>query len=240
MEKTSPPSGLPASKVSSNTDEVSSKTDARNRFRYLTQQIKTRLHIWCIGVGSPRRWLRRLYDSVLQWAESPYGEWALFFMAVSESSFFPIAPDVLLIALAVAVPQRSFRYALTCTCGSVLGGMLGYLIGLKFMDLMGFPLIRFYGLMDRYESVKELFHRYDALAVAVAGFTPIPYKVFTIASGAFRIDFATFVMASLAMRTRRRAMYLGSAPPSSMRTSQYRAASGSLPRTLLCRAEMVS
>ena len=146
------------------------------------------------------QWLRYLYDRVLRWAESPYGEWALFFLALSESSFFPIAPDVLLIALAIALPHKSFRYALTCTCGSVLGGMLGYLIGLKFMDLLGFPVIQFYGLMDKYEAVSALFHRYDALAVAIAGLTPIPYKIFTIAGGAFRIDFVTFVLVSLASR----------------------------------------
>ena len=140
------------------------------------------------------RWLRYLYDQVLQWAESPYGEWALFFLAFSESSFFPIAPDVLLIALAIAIPQRSFRFAITCTCGSVLGGMLGYLIGLEFMDMLGFPVIRFYGMMDKYESVRALFNRYDALAVAIAGFSPVPYKIFTIAGGAFRIDFTTFVL----------------------------------------------
>jgi membrane protein YqaA with SNARE-associated domain len=146
------------------------------------------------------QWLRRLYDRVLRWGESPYGEWALFVLAFSESSFFPIAPDVLLIALAIAIPRRSFRYALTCTCGSVLGGMLGYLIGLEFMDMLGFPVIRFYGLMDKYESVRMLFNRYDALAVAIAGFSPIPYKLFTIAGGAFRIDFTKFVLASLVSR----------------------------------------
>jgi membrane protein YqaA with SNARE-associated domain len=146
------------------------------------------------------QWLRHLYDRVLRWGESPYGEWALFVLAFSESSFFPIAPDVLLIALAIAIPRRSFRYALTCTCGSVLGGMLGYLIGLEFMDMLGFPVIRFYGLMDKYESVRMLFNRYDALAVAIAGFSPIPYKLFTIAGGAFRIDFTKFVLASLVSR----------------------------------------
>lgn len=146
------------------------------------------------------RWLRSLYERVLRWAESPYAEWALFLVAISESSFFPIAPDVLLIALAIAVPGRSFRYALNCTCGSVLGGMLGYLIGLKFMDLVGFPIVRFYGLADHYQHVRDLFQRYDALAIAIAGFTPIPYKIFTIAAGAFRIDFTTFVLASVASR----------------------------------------
>jgi membrane protein YqaA with SNARE-associated domain len=146
------------------------------------------------------RWLRSLYERVLGWAESPYAEWALFFLAISESSFFPIAPDVLLIAMAIAIPRRSFRYALNCTCGSVLGGMLGYFIGMKFMDLVGFPIIRFYGLMNNYQHVRELFHRYDALAIAIAGFTPIPYKLFTIAGGAFGIDFTTFVLASVASR----------------------------------------
>ena len=83
--------------------------------------------------------LRRLYDWVLHWADTPYGAWALFLLAFAESSFFPIPPDVLLIALAIAVPLRSFRYAAIATAGSVLGGMAGYGIGWGFWTALGTP-----------------------------------------------------------------------------------------------------
>ena len=85
--------------------------------------------------------LRRLYDWVLHWAETPYSTWALFVLAFCESSFFPIPPDILLVSLAVAVPKKSFRYALICSVGSVLGGCFGYLIGWKFMTIIGNKII---------------------------------------------------------------------------------------------------
>jgi membrane protein YqaA with SNARE-associated domain len=147
--------------------------------------------------------LRRLYDWVLSWSETPYGSWALFLLAFSESSFFPIPPDILLIALAVAIPKRSFKYALICSAGSVLGGCFGYLIGWKFMDLMGNHIIEFYGLTPKIEYIKILYNRYDAWAVGIAGFTPIPYKVFTISAGIFSINFMVFVIASVVSRSAR-------------------------------------
>ena len=85
--------------------------------------------------------IRRLYDWVLKWAESPYGAPALFLLAFAESSFFPIPPDVLLIALAISIPSRSFRFALICALGSVLGGILGYFIGLEFYEIIGKKII---------------------------------------------------------------------------------------------------
>ncbi len=147
--------------------------------------------------------LRRLYDWVLSWSETPYGSWALFLLAFSESSFFPIPPDILLIALAVAIPKRSFKYALICSAGSVLGGCFGYLIGWKFMDLMGNHIIELYGLTPKIEYIKILYNRYDAWAVGIAGFTPIPYKVFTISAGIFNINFMVFVIASVVSRSAR-------------------------------------
>ncbi len=147
--------------------------------------------------------LRRLYDWVLSWSETPYGSWALFLLAFSESSFFPIPPDILLIALAVAIPKRSFKYALICSAGSVLGGCFGYLIGWKFMDLMGNHIIELYGLTPKIEYIKILYNRYDAWAVGIAGFTPIPYKVFTISAGIFSINFMVFVIASVVSRSAR-------------------------------------
>ncbi len=147
--------------------------------------------------------LRNLYDWVLHWAETPYGTWALFLLAFSESSFFPIPPDILLIALAVAIPKKSLKYALICSVGSILGGCFGYLIGWQFMSTIGEGIIDFYGLTQKYDYIKNLYINYDAWAIGIAGFTPIPYKVFTITAGAFNINFPVFVIASLVSRSAR-------------------------------------
>lgn len=147
--------------------------------------------------------LRRLYDWVLHWAATPYSAWALFLLAVAESSFFPIPPDILLIAMCVALPLRSFRYALICSAGSVLGGCLGYLIGWQFMASLGIRIVEFYGLTDKVAAIEVLYQTYDAWAVGIAGFTPIPYKVFTITAGMFKIDFGVFLVASLVSRSAR-------------------------------------
>jgi membrane protein YqaA with SNARE-associated domain len=147
--------------------------------------------------------LRRLYSWVLHWAETPYGSWALFLLALSESSFFPIPPDVLLIALAVSIPKKSFKYALICTAGSLIGGCLGYLIGWQFMITVGEKIIQFYGLTHKMQYIKDLYMQYDAWAIGIAGFTPIPYKVFTISAGAFDINFTVFIIASAISRAAR-------------------------------------
>ncbi len=147
--------------------------------------------------------LKKLYDWVLHWAHTPYGVPALFGISFAESSFFPVPPDVLQIALSISRPAKSFYYALVSSIASVLGGMAGYGIGLFLMDLLGWPVLHFYGLETKYEMVRELFHKYDAWAVAIAGFTPIPYKLFTIASGAFGISFGVFVIASVLSRSAR-------------------------------------
>jgi len=113
--------------------------------------------------------LRNLYDWVLHWAETPYGTWALFLLAFSESSFFPIPPDILLIALAVAIPKKSLKYALICSVGSILGGCFGYLIGWQFMSTIGEGIIDFYGLTQKYDYIKNLYTNYDAWAIGIAG-----------------------------------------------------------------------
>jgi len=148
-------------------------------------------------------WIRQIYDRCLLWVQSPYGVWALFFLAVAESSFFPIPPDVFLMVLCIAVPRKSFRYAAVCAAGSVLGGMLGYGLGLGFMDTIGVKILELYGLQDKYEVVQNLYRQYDALAVGAAGFTPLPYKLFTITAGAFKINFVTFTLVSLVSRSAR-------------------------------------
>jgi membrane protein YqaA with SNARE-associated domain len=148
-------------------------------------------------------WIRQIYDRCLLWVQSPSGVWALFFLAVAESSFFPIPPDVFLMVLCIAVPRKSFRYAAVCAAGSVLGGMLGYGLGLSFMDTIGVKILQLYGLQDKYEVVQSLYRQYDALAVGAAGFTPLPYKLFTITAGAFKINFVTFTLVSLVSRSAR-------------------------------------
>jgi len=148
-------------------------------------------------------YIRRIKEWVESYASKPHAAWALFIIAFAESSFFPIPPDVLLIALAVVAPRKSFKYALICSAGSVLGGMAGYLIGKEFFELVGRPIIEFYGVGGQYEKVRLLYEENAFAAIAVAGFTPIPYKVFTIAAGAFDIPFATLVSASVLSRSAR-------------------------------------
>lgn len=148
-------------------------------------------------------WLKRLYDWVLTWANTRWAVPALFALAFAESSFFPVPPDVLLLALAMSIPSRSLYYALICSIGSVLGGALGYLIGYYFMEAIGLKIIDIYGFTSQWDYVGELYNEYAAWAVGIAGFTPIPYKVFTIAGGAFKINFPVFIIASAMSRSAR-------------------------------------
>ena len=147
--------------------------------------------------------IRRLYDWVLHWADTKYGTPALSALSFAESSFFPIPPDPLLLALSVGRPDKALRFAFYTSLFSVLGGILGYAIGMFFMDTVGFRILEFYGVMDNYETIKQLYQKHDAWAVAIAGFTPLPYKVFTIAAGAFDINLLIFVLASAFSRSAR-------------------------------------
>ena len=139
---------------------------------------------------------RRLYDWVLHWADTPYGAPALFLLSFAESSFFPIPPDVLLIALVLGARKRWFKLAAICTAGSVVGGVAGYYIGLALMDTVGNRIITFYHAEQHWETVSELYLRYDFWIVFIAAFTPIPFKVFTIASGAFGMNLPGFCLVS--------------------------------------------
>ncbi|MBN1114482.1 MAG: DedA family protein [Oligoflexia bacterium] len=145
-------------------------------------------------------YLKRLYNWVLHWAETPYGLYALFILAFIESSFFPIPPDVLLIALVLGKTSRWFKFALACSVASVLGGMFGYLIGYSFMDAVGYSVIDFYNARETFVKVQNMYREHGVLALGIAGFTPIPYKVFTIASGVFKLDFVLFVIVSFISR----------------------------------------
>lgn len=147
--------------------------------------------------------IRRLYDWVLHWAETPYGAWALFVLAFAESSFFPVPPDVLLIALAFSIPARSFRYALICAAGSLVGGLVGYGIGAGLWAALHGLFIPHLFSQAAFDYVVSLYEQYDFWVVFTAAFTPIPYKVITISAGVCRISLPMFFIASAVGRAAR-------------------------------------
>jgi len=148
----------------------------------------------------PFRWLRKLYDWVVSLSERPNAALSLFVLAFAEASFFPIPPDILLIALAIGAPRRALWFATICTLGSALGALLGYLLGLQFYELIGQQLVEFYAAGEQYQRVQALYQEWDVLAIAVAGFTPIPFKVFTISAGVFELNLLTFGVAVVLSR----------------------------------------
>jgi len=150
---------------------------------------------------------RRVYDWVLHWSAHPRATWALFMLAFAEASFFPVPPDVLLMSMALAKPRRSRWYALVCTVGSVTGGLAGYAIGWGLwqgIERFAFRNLGFIGLTpDNFALVQGKYQENAFLALFTAGFTPIPYKVFTIAAGVFEVGLAVFVAASVLGRAGR-------------------------------------
>lgn len=149
--------------------------------------------------------LRRLYDWVLHWAETPYGAPALFLLAFVESSFFPLPPDVLLMALCLSAPGRSLYFAGLASVGSLLGGIGGYAIGYGFWEVISPSFYQYVpGFSPQgFDRIQDLFARYDFWVVFTAGFTPIPYKLITIGAGVFQINFVMFLVASLLSRSLR-------------------------------------
>ena len=157
-------------------------------------------------------YLRRLYDWILHWAETKYGVPALFLLALAESSFFPIPPDVLLIPLALGARSKAIRFALVCSVASIMGGIAGYGIGyfswwsgaeaysavalFFFNHIPGFSEQVFLNIQEKYEI-------YNFLIVFTAGFTPIPFKIITISAGAFSVNFPMFLLASTVSRSAR-------------------------------------
>lgn len=150
---------------------------------------------------------RRLYDWVLHWAKTPYGGWALFCLAFAESSFFPVPPDVLLAPLTLGAPKKWFRFALACSVASVLGGILGYMIGLFLWDAIGgwvFAHFSWAGITPvNFEKFQNWYDKYDFWIVFTCGFTPLPYKVCTISAGVAKIYFIGFIIASAISRSAR-------------------------------------
>ncbi|MBI4147682.1 DedA family protein [Candidatus Woesearchaeota archaeon] len=153
--------------------------------------------------------LRRLYDWVVSWGHTRYGTWALFVLAFVESSFFPIPPDVLIICLCMSNNNKAFWFAAVSTVGSVLGGLFGYVIGYAFYEALAKPLIAALHYEHYFNLVGQSFTDNAFLAIFGAGFAPIPYKVFTIAAGFWKIDLSVFVLASIVGRASRFSLVAG-------------------------------
>jgi len=144
--------------------------------------------------------LRHLYDWCIAAAYKPYAKWLMGCVSFVESSFFPIPPDVMLIPMSIARPDRAYSYATLCTWTSVLGGLLGYAIGALLYDSVGQWLIGLYGYGDKVEAFREAYNRYGALIILLKGLTPIPYKIVTITSGFAGYNLLLFVLLSIIAR----------------------------------------
>jgi membrane protein YqaA with SNARE-associated domain len=144
--------------------------------------------------------LRRIYDWCIDAAHKPYALWVLGAVAFAESSFFPVPPDLMLLPMSLARPQRAWLYAGVCTATSVLGGVLGYAIGALLYDSVGQWLINFYGLGSKVEAFRAGYAHYGAWIILLKGLTPIPYKLVTITSGFANYNLGLFVLLSLISR----------------------------------------
>jgi membrane protein YqaA with SNARE-associated domain len=143
-----------------------------------------------------------LFERVLNWSKHPKAPWYLAALSFAESSFFPIPPDVMLAPMVVAKPEAAWRLATITTVTSVVGGMLGFIIGSFAMEYIE-PLLRDWGYWVAFEKSQAWFLEWGFWAVLAAGFSPIPYKIFTIAAGAMAMPFAPFVLASVVGRASR-------------------------------------
>ncbi|HFD92564.1 MAG TPA: DedA family protein [Gammaproteobacteria bacterium] len=137
-----------------------------------------------------------LYARVIQWAGHRHAPWYLAMLSFAEASFFPVPPDVMLVPMTLARRRRAWRYAAIATCASALGGMAGYALGMLAFDVVG-PLLREAGYWPAYLQARDWFDQWGVLVVFIAGFSPIPYKVFTITAGAVAMAFPPFVIASV-------------------------------------------
>jgi membrane protein YqaA with SNARE-associated domain len=144
--------------------------------------------------------LRKAYFRTLALAASPRAPLWLAVVAFAESSFFPIPPDVLLVPMAVARPDRAWRFALICTVASVCGGALGYLIGYALFDVLARPVLEFYGYGAKFAAFQAMYGEWGLWVILIKGLTPIPYKIVTIASGAAKFNFWLFMAASAVTR----------------------------------------
>lgn len=145
-------------------------------------------------------WVKAVYDYMLDLSARPNAMFFLFLVAFAESSFFPIPPDIMIIPMVLAMPQKAWRIAGLATVASVAGGCFGYAIGVYFFDLIAKPILTFYGYMHQFDVFKDYYHEWGAWIVFGAGITPFPYKVITIASGVVELNLVTFTIASVIAR----------------------------------------
>ena len=143
---------------------------------------------------------RKLYDWTLDQSSKKYAAWFLAFISFIESSFFPIPPDVMVVPMVLAKPLDWWRIALTCTLFSVIGGVAAYFIGLLLFETAAMPLIQFYGYQNNVSEFNEMYQNWGGWAVFLAGLTPFPYKIITIASGMAQLNLALFIGLSLLSR----------------------------------------
>jgi membrane protein YqaA with SNARE-associated domain len=144
--------------------------------------------------------LRRLYDWCLAASGKPHASWIMGVVSFVESSFFPIPPDVMLIPMSLARPDRAYFYATLCTVTSVAGGVLGYIIGAYLYDSVGLWLMQLYGYGDKIEAFREAYAEWGAWIILLKGMTPIPYKIVTIASGFAAYPLVPFILLSVVAR----------------------------------------
>ena len=144
--------------------------------------------------------LRRLYDRVMKLAAHPRAMWVLAAVSFAESSFFPIPPDAMLVPMVLARRAQAWRIAALCTVASVTGGFFGYAIGYFLYEIIGRPLVAFYGLEHEFEQYQTLFTEWGLWIILIKGMTPIPYKIITIASGVAKFDLTVFALASIVTR----------------------------------------
>lgn len=144
--------------------------------------------------------LHDLYQWTVELASSPHAVWALAAIAFIESSVFPLPPDLLLIPMILARPEDAWWLALVATASSVAGGMIGYAIGFYAFETLGKRILDFYGVHDKFAALEALYRRWGVWVIIAKGMTPIPYKIVTIASGAFHFDLPRFVTASVICR----------------------------------------
>jgi membrane protein YqaA with SNARE-associated domain len=147
-----------------------------------------------------RAMLRRIYDWCVAAADKPHALWVLGAVSFAESSFFPVPPDIMLLPMSLARPQRAWLFATLCTATSVAGGVLGYAIGAMLYDSVGHWLINLYGLGDKVEAFRAGYAEWGAWIILLKGLTPIPYKLVTITSGFAGYNIWLFVMCSIIAR----------------------------------------
>jgi membrane protein YqaA with SNARE-associated domain len=149
------------------------------------------------------RLIRKLYNWTLGIAAHRHARWGLGGVAFIESSVFPLPPDLVLIPMCIAERRKAFVYAAICTAGSVLGGIFAYGIGYFLYDTIGIKIIEFYKLHEQFARFRDLYNEHGAWIVLAGGFTPIPYKLITIASGVTQMNLAAFVLFSVIGRASR-------------------------------------